>query len=472
MGINFTKLLNLVKSNKVIFAQATLYTFLFLSFNNKTFFLPILFFALYLYWLLEDWRQAAWLTLIAVFPFEWWGLRYFKTNIFSFPMSASFLISCFLFLSMALFSLTPSENKKSPLEKRDYFILTFLILSLISFSKCEASSLGVIGFWGVFQPILFYFLTRFFTQNKRISQLTLNSLFLLAGFEGLWASTQYFLQRPLGRILEPEKDVFQFGITAFEDVFQFRSSGTLSHPNTLLIFLALIFPLILSQSIIKKPLVKNKSLRYFSLIFSCLGIVFTMSRYGWLIIFLISLILIYYFWKTKQLSFPFGLTKKTLFFTPFFFLIILAAVWPRIINFSSAFKGKYSSWRSRKELIQEAWFMIKNNPFFGVGPDHFLIALKKNRITAVADYFFYPVHNLYLLIASEFGLPALFSWIIFLYLDIKEKIHLLQEKRANSAAINIAQLASLFCFLFLVLIYTGKGINLNLFFIILGINLR
>lgn len=452
-------------SKKVLLAQITLYILLFSSFNNKTFFPPIILFAFYLFWLLEDLHQALWLTLIAVFPFSWWGLRFFKTDFFYFSITAKFLISIFLFLSLALF-----KQNKITIKKKDYFIFAFLIFALISFLRSKYFSLGFLGFWEVFQTVLFYFLARFFTRDKKIKQLTFNSLFLLAGFEGLWASTQFLLQRPLGRILEPEKDIHPFGIIAFEDIFQFRSSGTLAHPNTLLVFLSLIFPLILSQVIAKKPLVKNKILTYSTLVFSMLGIIFTMSRYGWLIIFLTTFIVICYFWRKKQIQ-PFFLTRK--FFTLFLllFLLLLPVVSRRAVTFRSAFKGKYNSWRSRKELIEEALFMIKTNSIFGIGPNHFLIALRKNNLTKVADYFFYPVHNLYLLLASELGLPALFCWAIFVYLNIKEKILNLKKKsKTNFWGISIAQLASIFCFLFLVLIYTGIGINLTLFFIFLGIN--
>ena len=65
---------------RIIPAQLILYLTLFFSTNNKIFFLAIIIFALYLFWLLDDFKKALWLTLVAVIPFNW-GLRNWNLQI-------------------------------------------------------------------------------------------------------------------------------------------------------------------------------------------------------------------------------------------------------------------------------------------------------------------------------------------------------------------------------------------------------
>ncbi|MBU3956706.1 hypothetical protein KKI19_00280, partial [Patescibacteria group bacterium] len=179
---------------KLLVAQITLYIFLFFSFNNKTFFPPIILFALYLFWVLEDWQKAVWLTLVAVLPFGWAvrGLKapvslpfYFFTYtekgivmggemFFGLSLTAKFLILLFLFLAV-----TFRRKAKFRLKKRDFFLLGFLLLGLISIFTSQNPSLAATGFLGIFLAIGIYYLARYFLRDRLLFLLTINSLFTL-----------------------------------------------------------------------------------------------------------------------------------------------------------------------------------------------------------------------------------------------------------------------------------------------------
>lgn len=472
----------MAKSKKILLAQLFLYCFIYLSFNNKTFFPPILIYIFYLFYLLKDFKQALWLTLLAVLPLSW-GLRHLslevplpysftiliqRSFILYFPITAFFLILVFLFL---ILSFSKYRLRKIPIEKQDISILLFVFCLGMSFIRSPYLFLGLFGFWNYLQLILVYFLTRFFTQNKDLRKLSLNSLFVLVIFQGLWASFQFVLQRPLGRLVEIEQATHTFGIYAYEDPFQFRSSGTLSHPNILVVFLGLLFPLILSQAIAQRPYFKNKILIYSALITSVLAITFTMSRWGWLVIFLINLLMTFIFYKKGKMRKIF-LDKRLRVGFLILMIVFTPIVFRRVITFNSAFEGDYSSWQSRKELMQESLMMIKNELFLGVGPGHFLVSLAQNRNTDVSYYFFALVHNFFLLVASELGLPALICFIFFITFFIQKSFLVLRSKKQKDLwSLQMGQLMSVFSFLFFALFYTGPDISLALFFIILGINL-
>ena len=67
-------------------------------------------------------------------------------------------------------------------------------------------------------------------------------------------------------------------------------------------------------------------------------------------------------------------------------------------------------------MAKVAWNVIKANPFTGVGLNNYTNVMQRyDRTRAWESYRFpHPVHNAYLLIAAETGIPALaaFLWLI------------------------------------------------------------
>ena len=70
-----------------------------------------------------------------------------------------------------------------------------------------------------------------------------------------------------------------------------------------------------------------------------------------------------------------------------------------------------SFWR-RLQLADVSLKMIADKPWFGVGLNNFIPSLAVYGYSAGWPGFFQPVHNIYLLIASESGLPALFALLL------------------------------------------------------------
>jgi O-antigen ligase len=78
----------------------------------------------------------------------------------------------------------------------------------------------------------------------------------------------------------------------------------------------------------------------------------------------------------------------------------------------------------RASLAQSALSMIFSRPFFGVGPNNFISSLpffSKN------SFVLQPVHNVYLLVGAELGIPGIILFCGFLWSIIK-RFYLLWRK--------------------------------------------
>ena len=461
-------------ASKIIIAQIALYFFLFLSPNNKIFFPSIILFGCYLFWILEDWQQAAWLTLVAILPFSW-GVRSWEFSLslpfhffdldkqvpfLYFSLSAKFLISVFLLITLTFV-------KKKPLlfKRRDLFLFSFLILIGISTLNSINTTVSIVGLLDIFQAVVLYYLAIYFLKKRKLIGLTLNVLFIIAAFEGAWASAQFILKRPLGRILEESLMVFPYGKRAAEDIFQFRSVGTFTDPITLGIFLSLLFLPMLSQVIHKNSLIKDQFFKNTTLILCFLGIVFSLTRGVWLITFGASSLFFLYLFRKKYLrTFP----KSIILIVITGFFLLLPLVIPRILSLQASLWSEYSSVNSRIELIKEAVVIIRQYPFLGVGLGNFLAAMAQNRITQIVWYFFFPVHNLYLLLAAEVGIPATIAFLGFVSVVVIKSF--ISKTSEDLISLKLGIFGALLVYFLSSFIYDGVvGVNMQLFFLLLAI---
>ena len=457
---------------KLVISQGILYCLLFFSIDNKTFFIPIGLFSVYLFWILEDWKQALWLTLVAVLPFNW-GLRNWIMEIpmsfnflpgkiqqkFSyFSLSAKFLIAFFLVL-MSL----PKNRKSLNLRKKDIFLILFFVLSLLSTILASNNDLALVGLLRLSQGLVIYYLSRFFLNDSKILRLSVYSLISLVIFEGGLATVQFLLNRPVGKIIEESLLAFPYGKTTAESIFLTRASGSFTDPNTLAVFLLAVIPLILTQAVYKYPLIKNRLLIYLGLLLGLLGLIFTFSRAAWVVFSLFLVVFIYYLKKEKRYLF----NRKILFIPLVVVIPFLGKIVGRMLTLRYSLWGGYSSGKARIQLIREALEIIKQKPLIGVGLEGFLPAMMANNVTGVIEHFLFPVHNLYLLLASELGLPALGCFIVFIVASLRDSLkHKTRDKEILGVKLGVQ--GGIINYLLAILVYIGGSSNLDLFFLLLG----
>ena len=212
---------------------------------------------------------------------------------------------------------------------------------------------------------------------------------------------------------------------SFEGEKLIRAYGTFPHPNVLGIFLLFSLSAGLSLMLAKKNLLYNLRWRYRSLFFGeialiYVGLLLTYSRSIILLTVIISFIFAYTQRKLinktyknfcRRLRIPFFLQTSLaiiIVFTTLFVSYNLLA--PRLCLHCFGDKSAVL----RETYREAANSMIFNNILTGVGLGNFIPA-SRELSPELSPWNLQPVHNLYLLIASELGLIGLLLFLVIIF---------------------------------------------------------
>ena len=249
-------------------------------------------------------------------------------------------------------------------------------------------------------------------SSKKLKTLLTSGLLaiLVSAFISL---AQFGLQHSLGSIIshlgEPKFNSFTWNVAKISEpnYLLTRVYGTFPHPNVNSYFLAtfiLISCFLLYTS--KKPL--NKVFFGISIGFLIIILVLTFSR-GTIIALFSSLLimLIYTLFKRKNRKYIIGALILLL------FLLILQFNVSRGRNFISD-----SSIQERIMQYKTSIYIISHHVVSGTGPGMYMLHAKHDLPSKTAPWDIQPVHNIYLLIASELGLVGfgLFFLLFLFYL--------------------------------------------------------
>ncbi len=224
----------------------------------------------------------------------------------------------------------------------------------------------------------------------------------------------------------------------------YRAAGTLSHPNDMAMYINLCLPLVAFMYAIEKKLVRKIFLMTCILI-GVYALMASGSRGAWLgmgVGFAAGI----FFWLRKQGKNPlFGMTM--MFFSVVFVFIALfltsATFQNRII------KGDREAAQVRIPLMEVATEMIQANPALGVGLNLYTREMVPYDRTnyMVTSSFPEPVHNTFLLVAAETGLPAMALLCVFIILAFKKSVRVAREGDGIVSVIGLGVLTSLICWL-------------------------
>lgn len=316
-------------------------------------------------------------------------------------------------------------NKKSPIKNfLFYFILLILLSCFFAINQKIAfhSSAYLIG------AILLFLIAKKILQDKKVFTNSALIIFLSGTLQALIAIFQFVSQKSIGLYLLGESHLSSqiLGVAKFEIAGEkfIRAYGTFPHANLLGAFL--VFSLLCGLWLIHySPNYKNNKL--FLLLGNLViltGTFLTFSRSIWLVASLIILsLLLFYRKKITQFFSKLSLPKKSLagglLVVGVFFVCFSA--FPRL-HLTNCLNDQ--SYNLRKVYNQAAFQIIHTHPFLGVGPGNFTLALKNIETEyspSLQIWEIQPVHNLYLLIASEVGLIGLIIFLIFIFMLISPK---------------------------------------------------
>jgi putative inorganic carbon (hco3(-)) transporter len=204
-----------------------------------------------------------------------------------------------------------------------------------------------------------------------------------------------------------------------------RVSGTFGHPNSLAGYLVML--ILINLALFWAPISPRVKLALAgTLLLMITALILTFSRAGWLALGLagmFSLYLIFFRWiKHRGLSFLLSLGLLFI-----FFIVSVGLITPLR---QRLFLEDYGAARTRIPLTQVALNIIGHHPWLGIGLGDYTMAAPDYDTTpeGISYEFPRPVHNEFLLIAAEQGLPALGLFlVIFLYVVI-QLFHLSQSR--------------------------------------------
>lgn len=250
-----------------------------------------------------------------------------------------------------------------------------------------------------------------------------------------------------------------------------RPYATFPHPNVLGGFLALTLPIIIFQILNRHPdpaLVGEGSHRgslnltglfhlyqldrdcidrikiiFYSLTFllGLIALFLTFSRSA-ILAFLITMTFLILRSYTRPQGLTLGVRALPRGLSVAFILFLAASFLLLTVNIQSP-----ESFTYREQLNKIAFKMIAKNPIFGVGLNNFIPAMTGYATPGVSIRFLQPVHNIYLLMVAELGIPGL---ILFMWLIIKTlKGVRSQELEVRKGKSSFYLLAPIFLILFL-----------------------
>ncbi len=338
-------------------------------------------------------------------------------------LSPTLYLTDILIIALFIFFITSLRLKtlSSLFKQFSWFLTSLLFLGLIILMGILLSKSPPAGLYGLLKLLEFIFLgvyiTRFVTKANFNKILFVFSIAII--FESILTVAQYLKQSSMGGLF------YFFGERTFNgqtpgianasingDLI-LRSYGTFSHPNVLGGYLLIGMTLILfNLKSIKKQ--AGKILYLISLTCGTLALTLTFSRIAillWLVILFIFLI------SRAGKNF---LKKNIPLFLIFISIVIIFILYTPIISRFSNLSLYEESFSQREDLLKSSLIIIKEHPFFGTGLNNFLVELSKIQKTNDVIFNLQPVHNIFLLVASETGILGLIYFVVFLAKTFKK----------------------------------------------------
>ncbi len=292
------------------------------------------------------------------------------------------------------------------------FYVWMVVSDILISKKPEISSLySLIS--GEF-VILYFYLRAFGRKIPKLPKLILAIFLSIVIFESAISLQQFANSSPIYKSLEHQIDIVYFGFAPDELLFRFRPIGTFPHANILGVWLSFFL------SIIFLRFYKKDS--YFLLTSFAVGLVvliLTISRSAWLGFFASFMIILYVGEKVKKIEFPKIFSRHTISFLILAIFMFVFFVAPRAEkSFYSFIKGEGGG-DLRLAQTQETLSLVLHHPLFGVGSNMSVLEGLNENPRGVFSKDPITVHNWYLLLAVEHGIPSLILFFIFMILSVK-----------------------------------------------------
>ena len=321
-------------------------------------------------------------------------------------------LTAVLLLALYMLWLFDPRKRSRSIRLFPWVTIPFGLLALwsgLSFLWAAKPSYVLSQFPRALEAFLLFFYAANFLKSKEDIRFVLKCMAVTVALSGLLGICQYTsgdsfnLQFMGGRQAQLQIDGY-VGIS--------RVSGFLGHANVFARFLGCFLPLLLISgvSLDKFPL---RSLYLISFALGLMSLILTYSRGAWLAI-IFSLVLIASFLTTKKGRKKFRGVLVRILLLSLVSIIIILPFSPKIITRLT--RDDYGAAYSRIPLAQTALKIIRQNPLTGIGLGNYSYVVPNYDPDPIVNKDSGPlsVHNIYLHVASELGIPALslLLWVL------------------------------------------------------------
>lgn len=352
--------------------------------------------------------------------------------------------------------------------KLDLLICIFYFLKLLSAllgSKNPAISFPI-EILSLTDIIAYFFIRTSIDQPKKVLQKIAYLFASLVIFESFLGFLQLSSHSPLGKNLEYQLNIEYFGHSPDETAFSFRPVGTFNHANALGIWLSATCILLIAVF-----LNNSSSLILASILSGIALLISTMSRSAWLGFTFSMIYIVYYsinYYSKKILKIWKLFLKARFIIVPLFLLLLLFFVIPRLENSVYSFSQDAGATLFRSLQNKDTLLLIKIHPIFGIGSGMGISeGIVLNLFTKKALLPLEP-HNWYLLTALNNGVLSIMTFIIFIFVFIKNLMKIKSQNIFVLSGISIiistliAAILQPFYNMTLVLMLTSLAINDNM----------
>jgi len=308
-------------------------------------------------------------------------------------------------------------------------LLGVVFMSILSMSKAVAYNFSLYELIEILKAICVFLYIANFTSKEENYKYVITFVMIGLGIEIIFVGIEIVtgsLNIPFLATRAAEE-----AAVGIQQKGYYRAGGTLGGANGLAWYLDFVLPIALALTFYK---IKSFP-RVLSFILTGGGIaalIATFSRGGW-VGFLVGGFMVWYFYIRKS-----SIIKKI--FSVLTFLLIITLTVIIIAGTTNPIKERLTendkgSAYVRVPLMVVALSMIKANPIIGIGLNNYTFVHQNYDygVDKITSYYPVPVHNFFLQLAGEIGIPGLLFFLFFIFMAFKRGLAYAKKRTDRTA---------------------------------------
>ena len=338
-----------------------------------------------------------------------------------------------------------------------FVLFAFLVFAFASLTQADLINVAVYRFIKLTEFIFLFFYVA--SYARIIGLKSILATFIASGvFQSIIAILQFAKQSSLGLEIFHES-ILEIGLKGVAEIsaggMEFiRAYGTFPSPNVLAGFLGIcllfVFHLFLKPSNPRESNAASPLIYGIAIFLLSFGLILTFSR-GVIVFFIFTAILFFTgIFLLEKLKKHRKQAIRLAILVIVSWLLLITAIWPEV-------SARFLESSVSEPAIQERLFFnevgldtVRQNYsqlFFGVGIGNFVYHYMQS-LPDLAPYLYQPVHNIFILIASEIGILGFIAFILFLVgISYRATIEFFKQSNFENLFLYILILNSLFLIL-------------------------